>query len=167
MTARVVKIVLFLLAFGVAGCDQGTKRWAEGELAGKPAKSVIANRVELEYAQNRGIAFNLERVIPPAARKPLVLVTGLALHSVLGIAAWRRRDELSLRTAGTALVIGGAVGNLVDRLARGYVVDFVHVHGWPIFNVADVAVVAGAGMLILATSRSRPRSSPPSRPQAA
>jgi signal peptidase II len=167
MTARLVKIVLVLLVLGVAGCDQATKHWAEGELAGKPPTSVIAQRVDLEYAQNRGIAFNLERVIPPTARKPLVLVAGLALLSILSVAAWRRRGELSMHTVGTALVIGGAVGNLADRLTRGYVVDFVHIHGWPIFNIADVAVVAGAAMLILATSRSRSTSSPPSPPSAA
>jgi lipoprotein signal peptidase len=62
----------------------------------------------------------------------------------------RRRAELSPTTAGLALVAGGAAGNLLDRAVRGYVVDFIHVHGWPIFNVADVAIAAGAILLLWA-----------------
>lgn len=165
MTARGARIVLVLLLLGVTGCDQATKHWAERDLQGKPPTHVM-KRVDLEYAQNHGVAFNIERVIPRGAQKPLVLIAGLTLLGALGFALWRRRGELSPQTAGYALVIGGALGNLLDRYTRGYVVDFIHVHGWPVFNVADIAVVAGAGLLII-SSRSRPISSPPTPPQAA
>jgi signal peptidase II len=57
--------------------------------------------------------------------------------------------------AGLALVMGGAVGNLVDRALRGHVVDFIHVSGWPVFNVADVAIVAGGLLVVLARGHSR------------
>lgn len=163
MTARVARIVLVLLLLGVTGCDQATKHWAERDLQGKGPHHVMT-RVDLEYAQNHGVAFNLERVIPPSAQKPIIVIAGLTLLGALGFALWRRRGELSPQSAGYALVIGGALGNLLDRYTRGYVVDFIHVHGWPVFNVADIAVVAGVGLLVISQSRST--SSPPSRPPA-
>jgi signal peptidase II len=165
MTSRVARLVLLVLILGVAGCDQASKGWAEGELAGKPPSTLVAHRLDLEYAQNRGVAFNLEHVIPGGARTPIIWIAGLGLLSLLGVAMWRRRGELSMTTAGYAILIGGAAGNLVDRVARGYVVDFVHLHGWPVFNVADVAVAVGAGLVII--GRSRPTASPSSPPPAA
>lgn len=57
---------------------------------------------------------------------------------------------------GGALVLGGALGNFVDRIGRGYVIDFIHVHGWPVFNVADIAVVVGMGLIALAHLRKPP-----------
>jgi signal peptidase II len=152
MPRRLAPIVLVLIALLVTGCDQATKAWAEDELSDGP-KSLVSERVELAYHQNRGIAFNAERLVPPAARGVL-LIAGAAAVVVLGVAWYRRRREVSPVTAGYALVVAGAAGNLIDRIARGYVVDFVHVHGWPVFNVADVAIAAGA-VLLVASSRAR------------
>jgi signal peptidase II len=56
------------------------------------------------------------------------------------------------------LLLGGAIGNIVDRVRLGYVVDFIDFHFWPVFNVADIAVVCGAGLMVVALSR-RPRGS--------
>lgn len=153
MTARAARLVLILLVLGVAACDQGSKHWAEHDLQGKPPSSIVRDRLDLEYTRNPGVAFSLERHLPEGARTPLVLISGLGLLTLLGIAAWKRRDQLTAQSAGYALVIGGAIGNLSDRLTRGYVVDFVHVHGWPIFNVADCAVAVGVGLLMLASLR--------------
>jgi signal peptidase II len=61
-------------------------------------------------------------------------------------------------------VLGGALGNMVDRIVRGYVVDFIHVKGWPIFNVADIAVVVGVGLMLLSRVRRRPRIRAPAEP---
>jgi signal peptidase II len=159
MTARVARIVLLLLVLGVTGCDQASKGWAEGSLANRPPTSLISHRVDLEYAQNRGVAFNLEEHVPGGASRAILLVVGLGLMTALGAAWWKRRDELSMRTAGYAIVLGGAAGNLLDRVTRGYVVDWVHVHGWPVFNVADVAIGVGAGLLILSGRRREPATS--------
>lgn len=65
--------------------------------------------------------------------------------------------------AGWAFILGGAFGNLADRILRGYVVDFIHLKGWPIFNVADIAVVVGFGLMFLARVRRR-RPTPPAPP---
>jgi signal peptidase II len=162
MTSRVARLVLLLLVLGVAGCDQASKHWAEGELSGKPPSTLVAHRLDLEYAQNHGVAFNLERVIPADVRTPLVFLAGLGMLGFLGVMMWRRRDRVTAETAGYAILIGGAAGNLIDRVTRGYVVDFVHLHGWPVFNVADIAVVVGVGLLVISRSRPTPsRSTPP------
>ena len=151
MTARVAQLALLLIVLGVTGCDQASKHWAERRLDGKAPTTLVAHRVDLEYAQNRGMAFNLERWAPESVRTPVLWIAGIGLVTALGVAFWRRRRELSLRTAGYACVLGGAAGNLIDRFTRGYVVDWVHVHGWPVFNVADVAIGVGAGLLVLAS----------------
>ena len=63
---------------------------------------------------------------------------------------WRRRhDSARALHIGFALVVAGAAGNVIDRMMRGYVVDFIHVHYWPVFNVADVTIVAGTILLAL------------------
>jgi signal peptidase II len=162
MGTRARLVVLALLMSGVVGCDQGSKELAERKLGDRP-RPVVAGRVDLQYAQNRGAAFNSERVLPEAARTPVIVVGGLVLLGVLGVTLHRRRYQLSPATAGIALILGGALGNLLDRAMRGYVVDFVHVHGWPIFNVADVAIVAGA-LLLLVTAKGDSRDA--SRPGA-
>ncbi len=61
------------------------------------------------------------------------------------------------------LVLAGAIGNLADRLARGYVVDFIHVHHWPVWNVADAWVVLGVGALMIAAIRAAPPAAAPPR----
>jgi len=65
------------------------------------------------------------------------------------------RTASSTSRLAVALVAGGALGNLVDRLRFSYVVDFIHVRYWPVFNVADIAIVAGAGLLLIASFASR------------
>ena len=72
MTARVVRLALLLVVLGVAGCDQASKHWAEGSLAGKPPSTLVRDRLDLEYARNPGVSFNLERIIPVGARTPIV-----------------------------------------------------------------------------------------------
>lgn len=148
-----MRLLLVALVLLVAGCDQATKSWAEDELAGEPPTEIVAGRVDLTYAENHGVAFNAERVLPAGATTPLIVLAALAALTTLGVLWYRRRGEVSARTAGYALVLGGAAGNLIDRIVRGHVVDFVHVHGWPVFNVADVAIGAGAALLLLAEWR--------------
>ncbi len=164
MSARVVRIVLVLIAVAVAGCDQGTKRWAEEELAGQAPVTVVQGRAELTYTQNPGSAFRFDRLAPEVVRAPLLWGSAIAVLGVLGVAWWRQR-RVDVPAVAGALIAGGAAGNLIDRAARGYVVDFVHVHGWPVFNVADVALVAGGALVLVAALRARPAAaSPPGRP---
>jgi signal peptidase II len=131
----------------LVGCDHATKLAAETSLKDH-APVVLAPGVDLFYTENRSIAFSaLERLSlhPPA----WLLVVLALLETGLVLAFWaRRRNASGVEHAGFAMVVAGAIGNAVDRAARGHVVDFIHVHLWPVFNVADVLVVAGLLLLV-------------------
>jgi signal peptidase II len=134
--------VIFIIT---AGIDQGTKAWARTLEPGRHA--VIHGYWDWEPAQNPGMAFSLV----PGGTGVLALIAAGALVAV-GIAAARTPPEQRLRLAGLALVAGGAIGNLIDRVRLGSVTDFVrwhvHEHLWPIFNVADAALLIGVVLLL-------------------
>ena len=149
-------VLLFLLVAGLVGCDHATKLVAETTLRDRPPVPVVPGVLDLSYTQNRDVAFNaLERLqLHPSA----ALLTALAAATTLALViAWvrRRRRVSPLAHAGFALVLGGAIGNALDRLLRGGVVDFIHVRFWPVFNVADVAVCAGVALMLLGLQRPR------------
>jgi signal peptidase II len=138
----------------LVGCDHATKLAAEATLRDRGPLQVVPGVVDLAYTENHGVAFSaLERLaIHPAAW----LLVGFALATTaVVVTVWIRhgRRASAIEHAGFALVVGGALGNALDRLVRGAVVDFVHVRFWPVFNVADVLVVAGLGLLALARWR--------------
>jgi signal peptidase II len=110
----------------------------------------------LRYAENPGAAFGLFRTLPEDLRGPLF--HAISIGAVLLIAYYfgKLRGDANERWArwGLPLVLGGALGNYCDRLARGFVVDFLEAHWferafWPAFNVADSAIVVGVGLLIV------------------
>lgn len=153
MRGRVLlPMVMVALASGLVGCDHATKRVAERELKGQPRVELIPGVLDLRYVENRGIGFNVERIFPDALRKPLVYGPGLVAAPILLFLALRRRTPLLQRLAFT-LLCAGALGNALDRLSRGFVVDFIHLHYWPIFNVADICISGGACLLIYLTWR--------------
>lgn len=130
-------------------------------VADQAAKLLVAQRIPLgvsiplipgvlavTHVHNRGIAFSLLGGVPLLVPAALAL-TLLFLLFDKG-ARWSRRP---MPQAALALLGGGAVGNLIDRLRVGAVVDFIDVSVWPVFNLADVAVTAGAGLLILTLLR--------------
>jgi signal peptidase II len=143
--------VFWPLALGWVAMDFVTKRWAEGALLPAPAIDVIGDWVRLRLVYNPGAAFGLH--LGPYSRWIfLVIATG----AVVGI-AWRARqadwDEW-LRQIAAGLVVGGAAGNLIDRI-RGTqgVVDFIDMGigatRWPTYNVADIGVSCGAVALAI------------------
>ena len=101
-------------------------------------------------AWNRGVSFGM--FAGDSAWGPWLL-TGLAGVIVIALAVWLWRTPSRLSVAALGLIIGGAVGNVVDRLNHGAVVDFLDVHAagwhWPAFNVADSAICVGAAILVL------------------
>jgi signal peptidase II len=154
-------IVLFMAA--LFGCDHATKMAARATLAGGRSVPIYDGLVELRYAANDDTAFSLLGTLG-IARTPSMLLA-LSLVALAGVVvAWivatRKRASL-VHHLGFALVLGGALGNVVDRAVRGYVVDFIHVARWPVFNVADIAVCAGIGVLCLARARRPPQRDAP------
>ena len=134
-----------VVAWLVIAIDQSTKRQIEAQLGPGGAAGrvgVIGDWFALEYAQNRGAAFGLLGSNPS-----LVTVAAVVILVVLiGYAATRRVGSAWL-WFGAGLVAGGAVGNLIDRVRLGYVIDFVAVGRWPNFNVADAAISVGVTCL--------------------
>jgi signal peptidase II len=105
--------------------------------------------LDLMVVWNRGISYGLFQQESDAGRWLLILVS---VAAAIGLSVWIRRTRGRLLAASLGLIVGGAVGNVIDRLAYGAVFDFIHVHvgsfSWYVFNVADAAIVAGvAGLL--------------------
>ena len=148
-------LVLMSLLLGLVGCDHVTKALAKSELEAQPARAVLEPLLKLRYVENTDVAFNLLRWIPEHVREPLLIVSG-ALAIIALCALLLRRRVTGWRRAGLLLVLAGALGNYIDRLARGYVVDFIHVTHWPVFNVADVLITLGGVLLLVQTLRGEP-----------
>lgn len=154
---------LLLLVVMTIGCDRVTKQLATENLAGESAHSYFADTFRLTYAENVGGFLSLGAGLPSALRSAVfTLVTG-ALLLVLALLAWRQRSNLR-HAAAFSLFIAGGVSNWFDRVSDGRVVDFMNVGiGWlrtGIFNVADVAIMLGAALFVLAELRARSRSTP-------
>ena len=155
MRARSYILPLIALAAVVLAIDQLTKAL----IASRIASDGVATRVEivgdwfaLEYTENRGAAFGLFSGIAP-------ILTGVSIAILAGV-LWHylRQTHPSLGQAlATGAIVGGATGNLVDRIRLGHVIDFFSVGFWPNFNVADSAITLGALVLIWGVTR------PPSR----
>ncbi|HEX7086072.1 MAG TPA: signal peptidase II [Vicinamibacterales bacterium] len=138
---------------GITALDQATKLLVARELPLYETIPVIPGFLNLTHIRNTGVAFGLLNA-SEFAYKPLVMI-GLALLALVGVALYATQLPLAhvRARAGLALILGGALGNLVDRARQGYVVDFVDVywgtwHFWA-FNVADAAITVGVGLLVL------------------
>jgi signal peptidase II len=151
---RVLKALLLSLSlFGLVGCDHATKLAAETQLP-LAGISLIKGVLELRYAQNPDIAFSvLSRLsLHPSPR----LLATLGLFALCVITALYVRNRARMNAwghLGFVMALGGALGNVGDRFFRGYVVDFIHVSYWPVFNVADILVCAGMGLTLVGAYR--------------
>jgi signal peptidase II len=134
---------MILVALAVIAVDQITKMWAVAALAGQPSIEVIGSFLQLTYVENTGAAFGLGAGMAWLFTIAAIIVTIVILRISrnLGSTAW------AITLGG---LMGGALGNAIDRitrepgLGRGYVVDFFELPYWPVFNVADIAVVVSA-----------------------
>ena len=145
----------------LVGCDHATKLAAHVALRDHGPLQVVPGVIDLTYTENHGVAFSaLERlsIHPPAWM--LVVVALTATAAIIGVWIRRGRHASALEHTGFAFVVAGALGNALDRLARGVVVDFVQLKFWPVFNVADVLVAFGLGLLALTRWRMPPRDEP-------
>lgn len=146
------KLGYLTIAAGVYMIDQVTKAWAARMLRFEGDQSLISGFLNLAYAQNTGVAFSMLDNHGDAGRWGLSAVALVAATLVLYF-FWRtpRTDDRVL--GALALLLAGIAGNVTDRLRLGYVIDFIDVQfgSWhyPTFNVADMAVCVGAGLLIL------------------
>ncbi|HVB49101.1 MAG TPA: signal peptidase II [Burkholderiales bacterium] len=140
----------FALAAAVVAADQLTKWLLQAAL--RPGERYpVTGFFNLVLVFNRGAAFSL-LARAPGWQTPLFAAIAVAAIVVVSVLLLRT-PERRLYCAGLALILGGAIGNLIDRLHYGYVVDFLDLHAlgwhWPAFNAADSAITVGAALLIL------------------
>jgi signal peptidase II len=147
VTKLSARLSILLALTLLVGCDHATKGIAKIELDSGSARQLIPGVVDFRYVENADIAFNLLRWVPETIRTPGLLVLGAVAVIALSFLLFRARGEPRLRRLALVLVTAGAIGNYLDRVVRGHVVDFVHVHHWPVFNVADVYITLGYVLL--------------------
>ncbi len=145
--------ILFGAAAAAYVLDRLSKLWAERALQDRPI-DLIRGVLSLRFTTNSGGAFSLGQSAPW-----LFAAFTIGVSILIVATAFRRRSALAAVALG--LVLGGALGNLTDRAVRapglrGRVIDFIDLHVWPIFNVADAAIVVGAVLLAVSTLRSEP-----------
>ena len=141
-----------LLALAVLAVDQWSKWLVEAHLHLHTSIPVLPGFFNLNHVRNTGVAFGMFATTDGSSSPGLIAVTALALGAVLLYFRLVPRQERRLLVA-VSLVLGGAVGNLLDRLAAGAVTDFLDFYlgdrHWPAFNLADTAISVGIGLLIL------------------
>jgi signal peptidase II len=169
-TGHLPRLPYFFIAAGVLIADQATKLLADRFLRGGSGVEVVPGFFDLVYSRNRGGLFGYFGELADPWRA--VLLTAFPLLAVAMIAWFILRGNENDRPTlvGLGLILGGATGNLIDRLIRGEVVDFLDVYvsargpadwlvarfgtaHWPTFNVADSGIVAGACLLVLTLFR--------------
>lgn len=144
--------MMLVVVASCVGCDQVTKGIARARLAGEPGYSFLGDLLRLQYSENHGAFLSLGASLPPAAR--FWLFTGAIGLVLLGLLAYSlyKPGINRAHSAAIALVLGGGIGNLIDRIAfNGGVTDFLNIGigtlRTGIFNVADIAIMAGVAML--------------------
>lgn len=139
------KTLLFWgLIIGLVVLDQIFKNWAYHRLSGRANFFILKPFLSLEFYQNFGIAFGLPL---PAWAFYGIVVFILVILGYFGWQYYQKRDCGGLFAL--ALVAAGAASNLLDRLRFGYVVDYINIAFWPVFNIADVMVVGGVIILFI------------------
>ena len=147
--------MLLLIASLVVVVDQVTKWLIVQNFRMHEALPVIPDFFDLVYVRNKGAAFGI--LADTGFRVPFLLTTTMVAVVFLVWFYRQLKPEQVLSRSALSMVLGGAVGNLIDRLRLGEVIDFLDVHWfqhhWPAFNVADSAICVGVGMLLLAQWR--------------
>jgi signal peptidase II len=137
----------------IVALDQATKTIVDRSLVLHESRSVVEGLVRLTYVQNRGAAFGIFSDAGLPYQHVLLALVSLGALLAIAVYAWRLPARSALPQTALALVMGGAVGNLLDRARLGYVIDYVDVYWgsyhWPAFNVADAAISVGVTLLVL------------------
>ena len=149
-------LYFFITIFAVIILDQWTKLLVLSKFEYGESVQVIMDYFSLTYVRNTGAAFGFMASANPAFRVPFFLAVPIIAMVILGFLYRDLPKESRWRSLALGLVTGGAVGNLIDRVRLGYVVDFLDFHYknayyFPAFNVADSAICVGVAILLLST----------------
>jgi signal peptidase II len=150
-TTSQFKARLGIVSLAVLVVDQWTKHLAETSLAGRPPVSVVPGFIDLVHVENTGVAFGLFAAGSSTFGVLMLTLLGLVALGLVLYYFWRTPETNKGVLFALALILGGAVGNLVDRVMSGSVTDFIDVyvgtHHWPTFNAADSAITIGIVLL--------------------
>ena len=153
VTRNSARALYLLIAFGVVLLDRWSKHMVEQRIALYTHIQIIPGFFRLTHTENTGAAFSLFADSTAPWKTGLLIAFSVIALVVVSILLWKNHHAQVATGVGLALIMGGALGNLWDRLARGRVVDFlllyVKRYQWPVFNLADSAIVVGAGLLVL------------------
>jgi signal peptidase II len=149
-------VILLVVTLLVAALDQASKHWAETELQQRPGGKItlVRDYLSFNYVRNPGAAWGFLARAKESFRQPFfITISVLAMAFILFVHFRLEPGQLLLLVA-LSLVMGGAVGNFIDRLRHHYVVDFIKMHfrhryEWPTYNVADVAITIGVALLFI------------------
>jgi signal peptidase II len=155
MTRRASLLWAVAIAVAVFVVDQGIKSLVENSMRVGESISLVPGFLDLTYIKNDGGAFGI------LGGSRLLLLAGSAVAVVVVLWLLFSGRPTRLATIGCGLILGGAAGNLLDRLGSGEVTDYVHFSFWYIFNAADAAIVVGVGLLLLSALRPEPVSRRP------
>jgi signal peptidase II len=141
----------FFLSISTIIADQVTKYLIRIHVAPREQIEIVGGFFRIIHAKNTGIAFSLFSGINPALMNPILTIINVLIISAI-LYLMVRDDSNKLMKFAYGLVVGGAVGNLLDRFFLGYVIDFLDFYvgyfHWPAFNVADAAITSGLFLLI-------------------
>jgi len=147
------------LSAAVLALDRLTKWIIETRVSAFDVHTVIPGFFDIVHSENRGVAFGIFNDTPSDWRRLALIVFALAAVVVVAALLWKASRFDRCTAAGLALILGGAAGNLFDRIVWGRVTDFLefYIHNlhWPTFNVADSCVVVGSVLLLLDLLRTR------------
>ena len=143
----------FFLALFVIVLDRWTKRLVAARIAMYSHIQVIPRCFRITHTENTGAAFSLFADSPSHWKTAMLVGFSVIAMIVVSVLLWKQSRPLTTTGVALSLILGGAVGNLWDRVASGRVVDFLDVYyqtyHWPVFNLADSAIVIGASLLVL------------------
>jgi lipoprotein signal peptidase len=149
-------VFLAVVSIVTLAADVASKSWAERHLEGYPgAVEVWKNHVTLLLAKNRGGAWGLLQSTSENVRRPFFLLVSVAAIAFIMTLYRRLQPRQRALKWGLPLVLGGALGNVFDRIRYGHVIDFIDMHAlwkgvdhhWPTYNVADIAICVGVGLM--------------------
>jgi signal peptidase II len=150
---RAMRKYHFLIAVFVVLLDRLTKWIVATNIPLNDSRRLIDGFFYLTHVENRGAAFSLFADSPSEWKIAMLVLFSMVALVVVSALLWRSNHTMATTGVGLALILGGALGNLWDRLLSGRVVDFllfyIGPYQWPAFNVADSAIVIGAGLLVI------------------
>jgi signal peptidase II len=161
MSAYRARAVHFFLALLIVLVDRWTKRLVATRIALYTHIQIIPGFFRLTHTENTGAAFSLFADSPAHWKTALLIGFSVVAMVIVSVLLWKQRQALGMTGIALSLILGGAAGNLWDRVLSGRVVDFllfyVGRYQWPVFNMADSAIVVGAGLLVVEILFSSPK----------